>query len=277
MLRSALPSTLAIDVDVDDTAPSVWMDEVQAHQVLLNLAINARDAMSEGGALRIAVRRSELHDAVCTSCRAVVSGNYIELSVVDSGKGIDPGLLERIFDPFFSTKAPGRGSGMGLSMVHGIVHEHGGHVIVESDWGKGSRFRILLPEHGGAPRPVEPPVAGRARARTAAGKGAAGRRRAERARRNARDAAGVGPRGRGVPIGRRRRAGVPAGARRRSTCLVTDQAMPVVTGMDLATRLRTRRPELAWLLCTGFADADTIARARGARGARRSAEADRAR
>ena len=92
---------------------------------------------------------------MCTSCRAAVNGSYIELCVADRGKGIDPGLLERIFDPFFSTKAPGKGSGMGLSMVHGIVHEHGGHVIVESDWGKGSRFRILLPEHAALPAPSE--------------------------------------------------------------------------------------------------------------------------
>ncbi len=275
MLRSALPSTLAIDVDVDDTAPAVWMDEVQVHQVLLNLAINARDAMSEGGALRIAVRRSELHDAVCTSCRAVVSGNYIELSVVDNGKGIDPGLLERIFDPFFSTKAPGRGSGMGLSMVHGIVHEHGGHVIVESDWGKGSRFRILLPEHGGAPRPVEPPVAGRAAREPLQGRVLLvdDEPSVLAVMRETLEAWGLEV-----------EACPSADAAEQAflqtgefDLLVTDQAMPVATGMDLATRLRSA------LSGAGLAAVHRLCRRRHdrtrapARGGRRTDEADRAR
>ena len=261
MLRSALPSALAIDIEVDDAVPAVWMDEVQAHQVLLNLAINARDAMPEGGKLRIGVARCELHDAVCTSCRAAVNGSHIELSVVDSGKGIDPGLLERIFDPFFSTKAPGRGSGMGLSMVHGIVHEHGGHVIVESDWGKGSRFRILLPEHAGAPRPVERPDVARASRDVLQGKVLlvddepsvlAVMRETLQAW--------------GLEVDACPSADAAEQLFERACgefdLLVTDQAMPVATGMDLAARLRQRRPDLVWLLCTGFADADTIERAR---------------
>ena len=261
MLRSALPSTLAIDVDVDDAAPAVWMDEVQAHQVLLNLAINARDAMAEGGAIRIAVKRYELQDAVCTSCRAAVSGSYIELSVADSGKGIDPGLLERIFDPFFSTKAPGRGSGMGLSMVHGIVHEHGGHVIVESDWGRGARFRILLPEHGGAPRAAENLDAARVSRVPLQGKVLlvddepsvlAVTRETLQSWGLAVEAC--------LSADAAEQAFLRAGG--EFDLLVTDQAMPLTTGMDLAARLRQHRPELPWLLCTGFADADTVARAR---------------
>jgi PAS domain S-box-containing protein len=261
MLRSALPSTLAIDVDADDVAPAVWMDEVQAHQVLLNLAINARDAMAEGGAIRIAVRRCELQDAVCTSCRAAISGSYVELSVADSGKGIDPGLLERIFDPFFSTKAPGRGSGMGLSMVHGIVHEHGGHVVVESDWGRGARFRILLPEHAGAPRTAENPDAARVPRVPLQGKVLlvddepsvlAVTRETLQSWGLAVEAC--------LAADAAEKAFLQAGG--EFDLLVTDQAMPLTTGMDLAARLRQQRPDLPWLLCTGFADADTVARAR---------------
>ena len=261
MLRSALPSTLAIEIDVDDMAPAVWMDEVQAHQVVLNLAINARDAMAEGGAIRIAVRRCELHDAVCTSCRAAVSGSYVELSVADSGKGIDPGLLERIFDPFFSTKAPGRGSGMGLSMVHGIVHEHGGHVIVESDWGKGARFRILLPEHAGAPiaaerldaaRTAREPLQGRVLLVDDEPSVLAVTRETLQSWGLAVEACASAD---AAELAYERAHG-------QFDLLVTDQAMPGVTGMDLAARLRQRRPELPWVLVTGFADADTVARAR---------------
>jgi CheY-like chemotaxis protein len=261
MLRSALPSTLAIDIDVDDKAPAVWMDEVQAHQVVLNLAINARDAMADGGSIRIAVRQCELQDGVCTSCRAAVSGSYVELSVADSGKGIDPGLLERIFDPFFSTKAPGRGSGMGLSMVHGIVHEHGGHVIVESDWGKGARFRILLPEHAGAPRAAmsldaarvsRAPLQGRVLLVDDEPSVLAVTRETIQSW--------------GLTVEACLSADAAEQAFQQAhgefDLLVTDQAMPGVTGMDLAARLRQRRPELPWLLATGFADADTVARAR---------------
>jgi PAS domain S-box-containing protein len=261
MLRSSLPPTLGIEIEVDETVPAVLIDEVQAHQVLLNLAINARDVMPEGGALRISVARAELHDAVCTSCRAAVNGSYVELCVADRGKGIDPGLLERIFDPFFSTKAPGKGSGMGLSMVHGIVHEHGGHVIVESDWGKGSRFRILLPEHAAVPALAERPAARRSARETLQGRVllvddepsvlAVMR---ETLLSWGLQVEACGSADAAEPIFER--------APSEIDLLVTDYAMPSVTGIDLAARLRRRRADLPWLLCTGFADADSVARAR---------------
>jgi len=261
MLRSSLPSTLGIEIEADETVSAVLIDEVQAHQVLLNLAINARDAMPDGGALRISVVRAELHDAVCTSCRAAVNGSYVELCVADRGKGIDPGLLERIFDPFFSTKAPGKGSGMGLSMVHGIVHEHGGHVIVESDWGKGSRFRILLPEHAAVPTPAERPAVLRSARETLQGRVLL-----------VDDEPSVLAVMRETLLswGLQVKACGSADAAERIferapgeiDLLVTDYAMPGVTGIELAARLRQRRADLPWLLCTGFADADSISRAR---------------
>jgi signal transduction histidine kinase len=149
------------DVVMDNKAPAVWIDEVQAHQVLLNLAINARDAMSGSGSLRIEVAQSEVHEGSCSSCRHPLQGRFVELRVADSGRGIEPRLMERIFDPFFTTKAPGKGTGMGLSMVHGIVHEHRGHVVVESEPGHGCVFRVLLPAHDAEPAgpPSEPRVA----------------------------------------------------------------------------------------------------------------------
>jgi len=263
MLRSALPATLALEVDVNDSAPSVWIDEVQAHQVLLNLAINARDAMPEGGALNIDVRQAELHDALCASCRGVLHGRFVELVVADRGPGIDPGLLERIFDPFFTTKAPGKGSGMGLSMVHGIVHEHGGHVVVESDWGQGSRFRILLPEYAAAPR-----VPGAAPANSAARHSLQGRVLAVddepsvlAIMRETLTSWGLEVEACGSVDAAERAFGRNPGA---FDLLLTDYAMPAATGIELAERLRRRRADLPWLLCTGFADADTVERARRA-------------
>jgi CheY-like chemotaxis protein len=261
MLRSALPSTLAIDVNADEAVPAAWIDEVQAYQVLLNLAINARDAMPGGGALRIEVRRTDVHDAACSSCRSPVHGRFVELRVCDSGKGVDPGLMDRIFDPFFTTKAPGKGSGMGLSMVHGIVHEHHGHVIVESDPGHGCTFRVLLPAHDETPDASVVEIA----------------RRVERKPLEGRvllvdDEPSV------LAVMRETLASwglhVDAcdsadGAERMFSAadgdydlLVTDHAMPRVSGIELAERLRSRQPQLRWLLCTGFADAASVARAR---------------
>jgi PAS domain S-box-containing protein len=258
MLRSALPSSLTLEADLDDSAPAVWIDEVQAHQVLLNLAINARDVMPQG-TLRINVCSADLHDALCASCRGALHGRFVELTVADQGPGIDPGLLERIFDPFFTTKAPGKGSGMGLSMVHGIVHEHGGHVVVESDWGKGARFRILLPEHAAALRPSSATPAGRPAGRPLQGRVLV-----------VDDEPSVLAimRETLTSWGLEVEAGGSADAAERCFArnptfdlLLTDYAMPSASGIELAERLRRRRPDLPWLLYTGFADADTIERA----------------
>jgi len=145
MLRASLPATLELALHCDQPVPPVWVDEVQAHQVLLNLAINARDAMAGAGTVSIGVYRHEAMAAACASCRLGFAGSFVELAVTDSGAGIAPELVERIFDPFFTTKAPGKGSGMGLSTVHGIVHEYGGHVVVDSKPGEGTAFRVLWP------------------------------------------------------------------------------------------------------------------------------------
>jgi two-component system cell cycle sensor histidine kinase/response regulator CckA len=97
------------------------------------------------GRLRITVRPLHAESLLCAGCRQAISGEFAELAVEDDGHGMDAALIERIFEPFFSTKEPGKGSGMGLAMVHGIVHEHGGHVLVESSPGRGARFRLLWP------------------------------------------------------------------------------------------------------------------------------------
>ena len=162
MLRATLPASLELRSHVDGD-PVALVDPVQAHQVLLNLCINARDAMDESG--RIVVNAQSVHvpEMTCASCRHRFSGTFTELSVADSGPGIPPGVLDRMFDPFFSTKDIGQGTGMGLSIVHGVVHEHGGHVLVESQRGKGTTFRVLLPvaAREGMPSDGAPEQAGR--------------------------------------------------------------------------------------------------------------------
>jgi CheY-like chemotaxis protein len=121
------------------------LDPVHLDQILLNLCLNARDAMSGQGSITVRVRSAGKSDAVCTACRQRATGTFVELSVQDTGPGIPADIIDRIFDPFFTTKDVGKGSGMGLSSVHGIVHELGGHVVVETEIGRGTCFRVLLP------------------------------------------------------------------------------------------------------------------------------------
>ncbi|MBA4267751.1 MAG: hypothetical protein C0453_21960 [Comamonadaceae bacterium] len=122
-------------------------DPVQLEQVLFNLCINARDAMEGSGHMQVGLRGAPSQAWHCASCKARLPGGgpWVELHVSDSGPGVEPELLERIFDPFFSTKPPGQGSGMGLAMVHGIVHDHGGHVMVRCGEGGGAVFSVMLP------------------------------------------------------------------------------------------------------------------------------------
>jgi PAS domain S-box-containing protein len=145
LLRSTLPSTIEIRTDLHADVPAVLLDPVQFDQVLLNLCINARDAVSGTGTVRVCVRRVKHVECVCASCRTPVrSEEMVEVSVRDSGCGIAPEIIDRIFEPFFSTKEVGKGSGMGLATVHGIVHEHGGHVVVDTELGMGTCFRVLF-------------------------------------------------------------------------------------------------------------------------------------
>jgi two-component system, cell cycle sensor histidine kinase and response regulator CckA len=123
----------------------VRVDPVQMEQVILNLAINARDAMPGGGALRIETRLAHLSPEHVFAHPDAKLGQHVELCVTDQGTGMDAETLRRIFEPFFTTKAEGRGTGLGLATVYGIVHQAGGSLVVDSALGKGSTFRVFLP------------------------------------------------------------------------------------------------------------------------------------
>ncbi|MCP4288726.1 MAG: response regulator, partial [Gammaproteobacteria bacterium] len=145
MLRSTLPASIEISTEIDADLPPVMMDQVQFNQIMMNLCINARDAMKGKGTITVGLGWARGTDAECTVCRKLVRGDWIELSVTDTGSGIKPGVLERIFDPFFTTKDVGKGTGMGLSVTHGIIHSHEGHIMVNTEVGIGSTFRLLFP------------------------------------------------------------------------------------------------------------------------------------
>lgn len=146
-MRQTLAGNIKLDLSFKQSPPAVLADATQLKQVLMNLCINARDAMTSGGRITIAVDGAEIDEAQAHLLPESQPGSYIVMSVADTGSGIPPGILERIFDPFFTTKETGRGTGLGLSTVRGIVKGHGGFLTVESDAGRGTTFRIYLPVH----------------------------------------------------------------------------------------------------------------------------------
>ncbi len=161
MLRPTVPTSIRIRAHIDQTVHPVLVDDVQLQQVVMNLVINARDALGEKGEIRVLVREMDVVNQHCASCHARINGVYVELAVEDNGVGIEAHILHRIFDPFFTTKEVGKGSGMGLSVVHGIVHEFAGHILVNSNRQQGTSFRILFPcrDDRAAEEPMIEPLA----------------------------------------------------------------------------------------------------------------------
>ncbi|ATC65508.1 hybrid sensor histidine kinase/response regulator [Nibricoccus aquaticus] len=147
LLRETLPKSIEVRTRIDAGLGLVMGDVTQLNQVLMNFAINARDAMPGGGTLEIAARNVTLDAEFVRQHPALKTGPHVCIGVQDSGTGIPPEVLERIFDPFFTTKPPGKGTGLGLSTVLGIIKGHGGVVQVRSEVGKGACFDVYLPAH----------------------------------------------------------------------------------------------------------------------------------
>jgi len=148
LLRRSLPENIALAIQCRQVDGCVFVDRAQFETALLNLCINARDAMSRGGKLTICASMSRLSDARARRI-ALDSGEYLVLTVSDDGSGIAAEVLPQVFDPFFTTKA--RGSGLGLSMVDGFVRQSGGHVTIESQPGSGTVVALYLPRARGTP------------------------------------------------------------------------------------------------------------------------------
>ncbi len=146
LLRPSLPSTILIKQNIDVSAWPIIADPTQVHQILINLCTNAFHAMEKtGGALEITVKNKELSALDVQHIPDTQPRKFVELSVSDTGHGISSEIRDRIFDPFFTTKGVGKGTGMGLSIVHGIIMSHEGFVTCESEVGKGTVFRVYFP------------------------------------------------------------------------------------------------------------------------------------
>jgi len=144
-IRATFPPDVKLVAVVPEGIWSVPADPVQLHQVLLNLCINARDAMPAGGTLTLTAENAEIFSETSSSDPWAKSGRKVVLTVADTGSGIPPEIRERIFDPFFTTKEVGKGTGLGLSTVYGIVRGHGGSITVDSAPGRGAVFKVTLP------------------------------------------------------------------------------------------------------------------------------------
>lgn len=144
LLKPTLPSSVFINVNIASELPFIMADPVQMHQVITNLVINAYHAIGEHGKIELTLHAPHYLEGVCNSCHKHFAGEFIEISIHDNGPGIPKDNIEHIFEPFFTTKVVGKGSGLGLSVVHGILHKCNGHILVESEKNTGTNFRLIL-------------------------------------------------------------------------------------------------------------------------------------
>jgi PAS domain S-box-containing protein len=156
-LRSIIPANIEIQQQLPESEVTIRANPVQIHQVLMNLFSNAAQAMEEtGGRIDIQVETRTLEEEISKGSFHLSPGEYFQIYISDTGPGIDPACLDRIFEPYFTTKPVGKGSGMGLAVVHGIVKAHAGAIFVESMLGKGTQFTLFFPVVKGTPHIQEP-------------------------------------------------------------------------------------------------------------------------
>jgi CheY-like chemotaxis protein len=145
-LRSTIPASIDIRTTLPETESTILADPIQINQLMINLCANASQAMVEtGGTLEVTAENEWISDDLSDKYPELSPGNYLKITVYDTGPGIAPEHIHRIFDPYFTTKHVGKGSGMGLAVVHGIVKNHKGAIVVDSQPGKGAAFTVFIP------------------------------------------------------------------------------------------------------------------------------------
>jgi signal transduction histidine kinase/ActR/RegA family two-component response regulator len=251
MLRRLLGEDIDIEVHLDAALGSVRADPGQLEQVIMNLAVNARDAMPQGGKLTVETANVELDEGYAERHVAVEPGRFVMLSVVDTGAGMDAETKAHIFDPFFTSKERGKGTGLGLSTVYGIVKQSGGSIWVYSEPGRGSTFEVYLPR-------VDAPVVDvRRKPATALATGSetvlvvedepAVCKLVERILRNAGyEVLSATSGGDALLLCEQHRGAIDL--------LLTDVVMPQMSGRELAERVTTLCPRLEVLYMSGYTD-----------------------
>ena len=147
LLRSSIPKTIEINTNIDKNCGHVFSDPSQIHQIVMNLCTNAYHAMEKnGGRLDISLSNAFLTSETIKNDPNMKVGDFVKLTVRDTGHGIEKSILDKIFEPYFTTKDPGKGTGLGLSLVHGIVQIHEGFITIDSSIGKGTAFSVYLPK-----------------------------------------------------------------------------------------------------------------------------------
>ena len=256
LLRSSIPSSIAINYHTPDERLRTRMHPVQLHQIVLNLAINARDAIDEYGNIDVTLVCGH-RQGKCDSCHQDFEGEYIDLSVQDTGHGIAPELLSKIFDPFFTTKDVGKGTGMGLSVVHGIVHAVGGHLTISSQAGHGTLIRILLPL--ATTRDADkPPLMLPGDQQQAHGKLAGARVMVVDDEQSMVSMLHELLQLHGAQVTTFTRPTDALTTFQRHTddfdIVITDETMPELSGLDMAVTMLQKRPLLPIILCTGYSE-----------------------
>jgi PAS domain S-box-containing protein len=253
LLRRSLGERIDVRLALDRTIWPVHLDPVQFETAVMNLGVNARDAMPQGGILTIEARNVHVDETYASAHEELNPGDYVMVAMSDSGEGIPPAVLRRVFDPFFTTKPIGKGTGLGLSMVYGFMKQSGGHVNIYSEPGAGTTVRLYLPRHAAtrtapeetAPAPATPAAHGELVLLVEDNPDM--RRVAHR------QLLDLGYRVQDAETGDRALAMVEGGL--VPDLLFADILMPgALDGIDLADRLRDRMPGLAILLCSGFTE-----------------------
>jgi two-component system, cell cycle sensor histidine kinase and response regulator CckA len=253
VFERALGEAVRLSVSLPTQAMVVLVDATQLEQAILNLLVNARHAMPDGGRVELAVRLVDVHGDA--DWPEAVPGPYVQLAVADTGTGMDETIRRRVFEPFFTTRELGRGTGLGLSTVHGLIKQAGGQIRVMSEAGSGSRFELLLPHHAA-------PAAAASQGEARLWSPASGtvllvddqpqvRRVLERALQDAGYQVITAEDGDAAFELARQRDG-------RIDLLVSDVIMPGISGIELSRRLLAIYPHLAVLLVSGFAGSEIV-------------------
>ncbi len=252
MLRAAIPKTIDIDTEFADDLPDILVDPVQLQQIVINLLINARDAIKGQGRIAVSAKSGH-HSGNCISCTSEYDGDYVALSVADSGHGIPDHMLKRVFDMFVSTREPGSGTGIGLWLIHTIVHEYDGHIrLVSSD--SGTRFDILFPTSPAQDRPeVQAPVRPKEQKVNCNGHIVVIDDEVSVANFISQVLGNAGYEVVTFNDSNAARSHIIQSAAEIALVL-TDQSMPQVTGIEIAETAREQQPGLPVVIITGYAD-----------------------